>query len=136
MKRGSWKGAAAAVSLTIVTATSVVCADYSQFKARMKARFAEQEPRLSLTAEQKQKLDPLVQASIDRRITILEKHGIGPGANVTPAALQPAMPEIQAENAQLRAALAAVLSQDQLKTYDDITQAMAKALLPELSASP
>src|SRR5262249_29300231 len=98
MKKCLWKSSLAAVGLIVVTATSAVSADYTQFKARMQARFTEQEPRLALTTEQKQKFDPLFRASIERRMAILEKHGIDPGGKLTAAAMQPAMPDIQAEN--------------------------------------
>jgi len=135
MRTPAWKIAIAAVGLAMAVATGAAGADYGALKARAKARFAEHEPRLALSVAQKREVAQLIEASLDRRMAILQKHRVEPGTKEAAAAMKAAMPEIEAANIELRAGLAKILSPDQLKTFDTIAEELRKSMFAELTGA-
>jgi hypothetical protein len=124
-------GAAIAVALAS-SIVSVPAADYGQFASRMQAKLAAELPRLSLSREQKGAFERIVGASIDRRVEILKRHGVDPTGKNPPATLQLVLPEIQVTNVELRADLAKILSEDQLKTFDAIADKLRGEMITAL----
>jgi hypothetical protein len=121
---------AAAIAMSIV---SLPAADYSQFKSRMQAQLAAEQPRLSLSPEKSREFEAVINASIDRRVAILERHGVKPEGKNPPTIVRMALPEIEEANVKLRADLARILSEDQLKTFDAISDKLRKELIAALS---
>ncbi|WP_417462644.1 hypothetical protein [Kordiimonas sp.] len=85
-------------------------------------RAEENKVRLGLTAEQEEKVTPILEASREKQLGILEKHGFGKGVKPK-LSLREKLSlarEMKAVRADTEAALSRHLSREQMKTYKTI----------------
>ena len=78
--------------------------------------------RLALTPKQKEAAGPIIQAGIAERMAILEKHGIRRGQRPGLFKLRSARSDLDASRARTQAQLASILSADQMREYQKLTE--------------
>ena len=104
----------------VIAANPVSANQQSDFSAKLKAR-------LNLTDEQAEQIEPILMAHIEKRMGVMQKHGISQGARssgkqVGFRQLRGVKRDMDKINKQVERQLASVLNKEQLKEYKRIQE--------------
>jgi uncharacterized protein YycO len=122
------RGSTALVAMLFFAATASTTALAVDVRNMMEGGLKTLEADLSLSAEQKQKVDPILQSAVDQRMAVLKEYNFKPGNRPSFMNLISIRSKMSDITTEVHRKLVPILSQQQMEKFDDISEQMRQKM--------
>ncbi len=127
-------GWATMVAMLFFAATASTTALAVDVRNIMEGGLKTPEADLQLSADQKQKVDPILQSAVDQRMAVLKEHSFKPGNRPSFMDLMSIRSKISDVATDVHRKLVPILSQQQMENFEDISEQMRQKMRSVLLA--
>jgi hypothetical protein len=122
------RGWAAMVAMLFFTATASTTALAVDVRNMMEGGLKTLEADLKLSADQKQKVDPILQSAVDQRMAVLKEYNFKPGNRPSFMDLISIRSKMSDITTEVHRKLVPILSQQQMEKFDDISEQLRQKM--------